>query len=247
MNLQETLYADGYYKGLAREPRFNRIAKILMKHGPCSKLLDIGNGDGDITLMLKQAARVDEVFGIDISAEAVAAAKLKGINSYQQNIDVDPFPFQDTYFDIIYCGEVIEHLFNPDHLLNEIHRLLKPDGICILTTPNLAGWPNRFALALGYQPYPTVASFENEGIGKFLFRGDEGQFGHIRVLTLRSLKELCHIHHLRIIGVKGCPVTINSDAPKPLLLAVTFVDRLMSKLPPLSTRIIAVLGRDESY
>lgn len=63
--------------------------------------------------------------------------------------------------------------FDPDHMLDELYRVLKPKGICILITPNLAAWFNRFALPLGYQPGGLDASlryyvgklkdFENHG------------------------------------------------------------------------------------
>ena len=40
-----------------------------------------------------------------------------------------------NYFDIIICTEVLEHTLNPFSAVNEIYRILKPDGICFVTTP----------------------------------------------------------------------------------------------------------------
>ena len=126
----------------------------------------------------------------------------KGIEAYQLDIDEEKFPFDNDSFDMVYCGEIIEHLFNPDHLLDEVHRILKPGGKCIITTPNLAGWPNRLSLLLGYQPFATSVSPEHEGAGKLMLKGNEGQWGHIRVFTTRALKELLKIHSFKII----CPL-----------------------------------------
>jgi len=160
------------------------------------------------------------------------------------DIDEKSFPFDDAYFDVVYCGEIIEHLFNPDHLLAEVYRVLKPQGIGIITTPNLAGWPSRLALLLGYQPYPTAVSPEHEGTGKLLVKGYEGQWGHIRVFTARALEELLRIHHFKTLRLIGCPVTVSSCSSGRLSGILRVVDRVMSKFPSLSARIIAVVGKE---
>ena len=242
MNRRE-FYAKGYYAGLAPEPRFAEIIKIL-RQLKGDRFLDIGCGDGDITLLLKENSGATEVFGIDIAPEAVTIAQGKGIKAYKLDIDEEKLPFEDEYLDLVYCGELIEHLFNPDHLLNEIHRVLKASGTCVITTPNLAGWPNRFALLFGYQPYPMVASPLHEGVGKLLVKGSEGQWGHIRVLTLRSLKELVKLHHFKVRSLIGCQVTVSSPLPALPLGFIKFVDKAMSKFPSLATRIIAILEKE---
>ena len=158
-------YSKGYYSGLAPEPRFNEVLTVLGELRG-ERLLDIGCGDGTFTVLLKEALKAEEAVGIEIAPEAITAIEQKGIKAYQLDIDEQPLPFDDAYFDVVYCGEVIEHLFNPDHLLEELHRVLKPEGTCVITTPNLAGWPSRLALLLGYQPYPTAVSPNHESVGK---------------------------------------------------------------------------------
>ena len=241
MTIKERYYAQGYYKGLAPEPRFEKILEIF-REVKGERLLDIGCGDGSFTAQIKEAIEAKEAFGIEIAPAAVAFARKIGLNVRQLDIDEANFPFNDDYFDVIYCGEIIEHLFDPDHLLSEIHRTLKPAGICIITTPNLAGWPNRLALLLGYQPYPTAVSPTNEAVGKLLLRNPEGQWGHIRVFTLKAIKGLLRIHGFKIKQVKGCEVTVKT----PLGLSFGFIrliDRLMSKFPSLATRIIVVVEK----
>ncbi|MAH39440.1 MAG: hypothetical protein CL873_02765 [Dehalococcoidales bacterium] len=235
-------YADGYYAGLAQEPRFARIIKIF-RQLKGERLLDIGCGDGDITLLLKESSGAREVFGIDIASEAVAVAQRKGITAYKLDIDEEKFPFEEEYFDLIYCGELIEHLFNPDHLLKEIHRVLRTGGVCVITTPNLAGWPNRFALLLGYQPYPMAVSPSHEGIGKLLVDDSEGQWGHIRVFTAKAFQELLRLYHFKIRRLMGCPTMINSPLPPILGTIIKGMDRIMSRIPSLSTRLIATIEK----
>lgn len=235
-------YNKGYYAGLAPEPRFRKVLDIAAKlQGEL--MLDIGCGDGSFTVLLKEALKAKEVTGIDIAHEAIAALEKKGIRGCQLNIDEQPFPFGDNHFDVIYCGEVIEHLFNPDHLLREIYRVLKPGSSCIITTPNLAGWPNRLALMLGYQPFATSVSPEHEGAGKMIMKGDEGQWGHIRVFTTRALKELVIIHHFKVKRTAGCPVTASTSTSKILHSCIKVVDNIMSVFPSLSSRIIMVVEK----
>jgi 2-polyprenyl-3-methyl-5-hydroxy-6-metoxy-1,4-benzoquinol methylase len=170
-------------------------------------------------------------------------AKEKGIKACQLDIDEEKFPFEDESFDIIYCGEIIEHLFNPDRLLEEIRRTLKPGGRCIITTPNLAGWSNRLALLLGYQPFATSVSPEHEGAGKLMLKGDEGQWGHIRVFTIRALKELLKIHSFKIIQTAGCPVSINTSSSGLLVGGIKDFDKVISIFPSLASRVIVVVQK----
>jgi methionine biosynthesis protein MetW len=235
-------YSKGYYAGLAPEPRFRKVLEIAGKLGG-KKLLDIGCGDGTYTLVLKDLLKTEETVGIEISPEAVGLAKEKGIKACQLDIDEEKFPFEDESFDIIYCGEIIEHLFNPDRLLEEIRRTLKPGGRCIITTPNLAGWSNRLALLLGYQPFATSVSPEHEGAGKLMLKGDEGQWGHIRVFTIRALKELLKIHSFKIIQTAGCPVSINTSSSGLLVGGIKDFDKVISIFPSLASRVIVVVQK----
>lgn len=240
--IKNEFYDKGYYAGLAAEPRFRKVLQIAAKLGG-KDFLDIGCGDGSYTLLLKEALKAEEAIGIEISPEAVGILKEKGIKAYQLDIDEKDFPFEIDSFDTVYCGEIIEHLFNPDHLLEEVHRILKPNGKCIITTPNLAGWPNRTSLLLGYQPFATSVSPEHEGVGKLMLKGNEGQWGHIRVFTIRALKELLKIHSFKIIQTTGCPVSITTSSSGLLTSSIKVIDRAMSIFPSLSSRVIVVVEK----
>lgn len=56
---------------------------------------------------------------------------------YLFNFELDQYPFDTAEFDAVICMEVIEHLtYSPTHLIAEAHRILKPGGTLLLTTPN---------------------------------------------------------------------------------------------------------------
>ena len=241
---RERFYSDQYYKDLSPEPRFAKVLNLVrgLEKKP-DNLLDVGCGDGTFTRLLKEAAEAKEVFGLEIAPEAVSSAQQKGIKASQLNIDENPFPFSDNYFDMVYCGEVIEHVFDTDHLLDEIYRVLKPNGIGVISTPNLGGWPSRAALLLGYEPYPMAVSPKHESLGKFLIKGDEGQWGHIRLFTAKALGELLKLHRFRIARLVGCRILVSSPLPPVFGGLVKSVDALMASFPALATRLIVMVEK----
>ena len=178
----------------------------------------------------------------DLSKEAVKLASEKGIHAFHIDIDNEALPFENNFFDAVYCGEIIEHVFDPDHLLDEVKRVLKRNGNCIITTPNLAGWSSRFALLFGYQPYPMSASPLHESAGKLFIKRPQGQWGHIRVLTLQALKEIVQLHGFSMKQIIGCSVTVQTSNSR-ALRGIEAIDRFMSKFPSLASRIIIVLEK----
>ncbi|WP_291088886.1 class I SAM-dependent methyltransferase [Empedobacter sp. UBA7494] len=98
-------------------------------------VLDVASGEGYGTNLLSNLAT--EIHGVDISKEAVEHAKLKYRNS-NINFHVSPahiLPFEDNKFDTIVSFETIEHLLEQDEMISEMKRVLKDDGILILSSP----------------------------------------------------------------------------------------------------------------
>lgn len=98
-------------------------------------VLDIACGDGYGTALLAELAY--KVEGVDLDAKTIEYASKKYL---RQNInfiigDILNIPFEDNFFDLIVCFETFEHVDDHDRLLNEVKRVLKDDGILIMSTP----------------------------------------------------------------------------------------------------------------
>lgn len=70
------------------------------------------------------------------------------------NVERDEFPYPDDYFDVVLCCELIEHLSeDPMHMISEINRILKWDGLVIITTPNVSSAVSIQEILKGRSPY----------------------------------------------------------------------------------------------
>lgn len=196
-------------------------------------ILDVGCGDGSLTLKLKRACGAGEAYGIDISEKATKLALDKGIRAICLNVDDEDFPFGDSFFDAICASEVFEHLFDPDRLLQNCMRVLKPGGILVLTSPNLACWYNRIALLLGYQPFYTGVSLRhNVGHLRPHTIGND----HLRVATSRALVELIKAHGFHILRAFTVPT-----GGEPLMVRI--VGAALLRIFPLSGMATFVIAQ----
>jgi len=101
---------------------------------PNSPILEVGCGDASFT---KELARYSpDVTAIDISAAQIAEnnQRFAGIKFLQHDV-AEPFPFADATFEVVWCSEVLEHLFDPAFALREMHRIMKPGGRLLVTVP----------------------------------------------------------------------------------------------------------------
>jgi SAM-dependent methyltransferase len=208
--------------------------RLLQNRGT---LLDVGSGAGQITMFLKEGLGFREAYAVDISEENAQIARGRGINASSVNLDLMDLPFEDEQFDAVFAGEVVEHLINPDHMLQEVRRVLRKTGIFVLTTPNLAAWFNRLMLLLGWQPLKSGTSFEFDvGRPKLLTFGEKQ---HLRTYTLRAIRELLLLNGFEISALSGVPARENENWEHPWLLQIAFaLDTLMSLLPTLAGTLL---------
>jgi 2-polyprenyl-3-methyl-5-hydroxy-6-metoxy-1,4-benzoquinol methylase len=194
-------YLEKFYNERAffvKEYNKNKIEKILkmFKDVRAEKILDIGCGDGTITKEIADTVGAKTVVGVDLSKRQLSQAKKKGVETHRVNLNKEKIPLK-MKFDLIVCIDVIEHIFDPDHLLDEVTRLSKPEGYQLFSTPNFGAWYNRLALLIGWQPFNLDTSLRFKGHNP-MFRFKE-PYGHIRLFTKNSLIDLLKNHGLNVV------------------------------------------------
>jgi len=103
-------------------------------------VLDAGCGVGAGTSLL--ADRAARAIGVDISAPAVAEAKQRhgGRADFLEG-DLRSLPFEEQSFDVVVCFETIERLQEVDRGLDELRRVLRPEGLLLISSANRGVYP----------------------------------------------------------------------------------------------------------
>lgn len=148
----ETKASDVFFE---EAPRYPEIADLIAALHP-RWLLDVGCGSGYTAKLLKERAPGLVVHGVDISGVALQRARAHVDQVWQVDLDKSELPVPSGRYDTVACVEVLEHLYDPDHALQEIARVLVPGGHAVLTVPNLAYWRFRLELLRGRVPPPAV-------------------------------------------------------------------------------------------
>jgi 2-polyprenyl-3-methyl-5-hydroxy-6-metoxy-1,4-benzoquinol methylase len=127
--------------------RIGKALKFIQKYFKEIKglnILECGiTKDGVCDGLIKNGANC---FGIDINPR-----KLEGVKIIQADLNKG-IPEFGIQFDVIFAGEVMEHLYDDRKFIRELRNILKPGGILIITVPNLVSWQNRFLMFLGSMP-----------------------------------------------------------------------------------------------
>lgn len=157
--------------------------------GRPARVLDLGMGSGVDLTNLRRAAGWDAVslYGIDIDAGNLAAARDVGITAVSLDIERERFPFEDRFFDLVVANQVIEHTKEIFWIFSETSRVLRPGGGLVVGVPNLASLHNRVLLAFGQQPSAIHV------LG-----------AHVRGFTRRGLKEFVEADgYFRVVESRG--------------------------------------------
>ena len=191
----------------AMEQNLANIESLLAAK-PGGVLLDLGCDDGANTTRFAAAARAAETYGLELVGERAELAADRGIQVRIGDLD-QPYPFDDCAFDLVVSNQVIEHLCDTDNFVRESYRVLRPGGLAVASTENLASLHNIAALLLGWQPFSlTNVSDRRLGIGNPLaiHRGEQltlKSWQHLRVFAHRGLRELFEAHGFIVEGING--------------------------------------------
>lgn len=140
-SLTESENYDEYYSELNLSvpefvtKRIEETVEDFSKFRQTNRLLDIGFGSG---IILQVASKQDwDTFGTEVSKPAINQAKQLGFEVFHGELVEAEYP--DNYFDVVAASEILEHLHEPQTLLNEVARILRPGGLFWATTPFAKG------------------------------------------------------------------------------------------------------------
>lgn len=169
---------------------------------PESLLLELGANPYFLTLMLMRYRRYQitpaNYFGAGGPAEGRGEQTIHSEKYGEShrfvydhfNVESEPFPYPEHKFDMVLCCEILEHLaLDPTQMLYEVHRVLKPGGHLLLTTPNVLAFQNLQRLAMGKNIYDQYSGY--------------GIYGrHNREYAPLELIQLLHACHFRVVELR---------------------------------------------
>lgn len=231
-------------QGVIRQEHLHRYAWCL----PLVKgkdVLDVASGEGYGSAML--AANARSVRGVDISHDAVAHAAERYAAlpnlAYVQG-SAAAIPLADDSVDVVVSFETIEHLMEQEEMMAEIRRVLRPDGIVVMSSPNKevysdrAGYHNDFHVKELYQ-----AEFEAL-VGRYF--PASRLCGHRMAVcsTITPLSEVQHAESYQALTDTGSGVEARVANVPDAVYFVIVAAADVSLLPDTSASILYAEGED---
>jgi ubiquinone/menaquinone biosynthesis C-methylase UbiE len=161
-------YLPGYTSNasnfMAQRSAQSHAAFVLPKLRSGLRTLDCGCGPGTITFGLARLVSPAEVIGMDRETSQVEIARASAAAQAISNVrfesgSVYELPFSDDSFDVVFAHAVFEHLNEPLHALTEIWRVLRPEGLIALRSPDWGGFliaPESEQLQAALEYYQTL-------------------------------------------------------------------------------------------
>ena len=143
--LHKNVPADWYYRSIKENPlqrywhykRFKEVKKIIEKVD--GKVLDIGSADGVFSRIIFEKTKAKKLVGIDVLKKSVDWANNHWKKNKKMSFKVGnahDLKFKSSEFDAIFALEVLEHVHDPEKVLNEVKRVLNKHGYAILLVPS---------------------------------------------------------------------------------------------------------------
>jgi 2-polyprenyl-3-methyl-5-hydroxy-6-metoxy-1,4-benzoquinol methylase len=192
--------------------QYSSHAVILNRagEGKGKRLLDVGAAEGYLAELFRSSEF--EVVCLEGNPFFVTALRNKNFQVVHADLDL-PVPELPGPFDVIICGDVLEHLKDPLGVLKRLSLELKQNGKLIVSVPNIAHLWMRVQLALGRFDYADRGILDRT---------------HLRFFTLRSFHELLREADLEVTELTTTPV------PLPLLIPARWQGKAFNVLHRIS-------------
>jgi SAM-dependent methyltransferase len=160
----------------AGRSRIQIAFEMLAPYAPFTKLLDIGCGSLQNLINLEKLT--EKGYGIDIVSYPSWEILGDKFEVCQQNLDNASLPYESDTFDAVTLLMVLEHVFDPFTVIEQISRVIKSGGFLVINVPNIAYIKHRLGLLIGRLPNTSNVDCWNQR---------EWDGGHIHYFTLERL------------------------------------------------------------
>jgi 2-polyprenyl-3-methyl-5-hydroxy-6-metoxy-1,4-benzoquinol methylase len=133
------------------ERRHRAHAKLLAAVGTGNRVLDVGCSSGYLARPLSE--RGNTIVGLELDSAAAREAAAFCEQVLVGDVETMELPLDEGSFDVVLCGDVVEHLRDPVAALARLRPLLRPGGRVVVSTPNIANWAVRLSLLGGRWRY----------------------------------------------------------------------------------------------
>lgn len=192
MNYTQKLYEDHHAKNrsqgfsILKEERGKFFVDMI---GQNKNVLDIGCRDGALTKLFLPG---NHVTGADIDSIALKRARESGINTIQMDVYGNWDELEEKLFDVVIAGEILEHLFHPEIIIQKVRAHLKSGGLFIGSVPNAFSLKNRLRYLRGSKKFtplsdPThINQFSERDLRELLSK----TFSNVSVIGLGRYRKL---------------------------------------------------------
>lgn len=187
-------YSDSAFDDSNQNTSWYKIFNLIPQD---SKVLDVGCSSGHFgqVLIERKNCTVD---GIEIDNDDAVRAREHLRNVFVLDIERDGLSDLDTDYDVIYFGDVIEHLVQPAKALAKIKNLLKPTGTLVFSVPNMAHVAVRLALLEGKFEYSETGLLDKT---------------HLHYYDREELERVLHEAGFELVGLDY----VRKDYPRELI------------------------------
>ena len=175
---------------------------------PIAKVVDVGCYPGTLLRLLRDRHPQIRLYGLGLGMEQIKE-RIEDARTQLLEVNLDPdvhfdaydsttvtWSIEDESVDIVFSTEVIEHLYNPYNMMEQIARILKPGGLLYLTTDNVANFGAILHILRGGSPNGLLSISTTVQKPKDFWRG------HVRIYSQNELQEICTNVGLKIIIAK---------------------------------------------
>ncbi|HUI03419.1 MAG TPA: bifunctional glycosyltransferase/class I SAM-dependent methyltransferase [Acidimicrobiales bacterium] len=208
---------EGYELKLTSSSSHGKLLSWLTEESP-KRVLDLGCSDGRMGELLRLAGHT--VVGVDAVKLDGAGARLDAFVEADLNQGIPAEAGRD--FDVVLGADVLEHLIDPTKMLAQMHEVLAPGGVVMVSVPNIGHWYPRLRIMTG--------RFDYERRGVF-------DAGHLRFFNRRNIERMAKAAGLRVRrrAITGLPVVAlerGGPAPKWLIGLLGAADRAGMAIAP---------------